>query len=179
MSEGYRAALALMVDMLRHMDQIYADQPLVENQNGTTIVPHPGLVLIDEIDAHLHPAWQREIGFWLKKRFPNVQFIVTTHSALVCQAADENGIFHLPPPGSDDMPLQLNNEEYWQIVRSKVDDVYLSPAFGLTQTRSPEAVSARQGYARLKAKKRGVGLSPEENNQIRLFERYVDPQEAA
>lgn len=179
MSEGYRAALALMIDMLRHMDQVYGDQPLVEHKDGTAIVPHPGVVLIDEIDAHLHPAWQREIGFWLKKRFPNIQFIVTTHSALVCQAADENGIFHLPPPGSDELPFQLDDEEYWRIVRSKADDVYLSPAFGLTQTRSPEAVSARRGYARLKAKKRGVGLTPEEDKQIRLFERYVDPQEAA
>jgi predicted ATPase len=179
MSEGYRAALALMIDMLRHMDQIYGDQPLVEHRDGTTIVPHPGVVLIDEIDAHLHPAWQREIGFWLKKRFPHIQFIVTTHSALVCQAADERGIFHLPPPGSDELPFQLDDEEYWRIVRSKADDVYLSPAFGLTQTRSPEAVTARQGYARLKAKKRGIGLTPEEDKQIRLFERYVDPQEAA
>ncbi len=179
MSEGYRAALALMIDMLRHMDQVYGDQPLVEHRDGTAIVPHPGVVLIDEIDAHLHPAWQREIGFWLKKRFPNIQFIVTTHSALVCQAADESGIFHLPPPGSSESPFQLDPEEYWRIVRSKADDVYLSPAFGLTQTRSPEAVASRQGYARLKAKKRGVGLTPEEDKQIRLFERYVDPQEAA
>lgn len=178
MSEGYRAALALMIDILRHMDQVYGDRDLVDYQDNTAVVPHPGLVLIDEIDVHLHPAWQREIGFWLKKRFPNVQFIVTTHSALVCQAADENGIFHLPPPGSGEKPFQVNSEDYWRIVRSKADDVYLSPAFGLTQTRSPEAVSARQNYARLKAKRKGIGLTLEEDRQFKLFERYVDPQEA-
>ncbi|MFY9821425.1 MAG: AAA family ATPase [Thermoanaerobaculia bacterium] len=179
MSEGYRAALALMIDILRHMDQIHGDEDLVERQGADLIVPFPGVVLIDEIDAHLHPAWQREIGFWLKRRFPAIQFIVSTHSALVCQAADENGIFHLPPPGSGESPFQVSLEDYWKIIRSKADEIYLSPAFGLTQTRSPEAVKARQGYARLKAKKKALSLTPEENRQMKLFGRYVDPEEAA
>ena len=156
MSEGYRAALALMIDILRHMDQVYGDQNLVESREDGLVVPHSGAVLIDEIDAHLHPAWQREIGFWLKQRFPMIQFLVTTHSALVCQAADENGIFHLPPPGSDESPFQVSRDDYLKIIRSKTDDIYLSPAFGLAQTRSPQAVAARQSYARLKAKKKAV-----------------------
>jgi predicted ATPase len=179
MSEGYRAALALMIDILRHMDQVYGDQNLVESNEEGLIVPHAGVVLIDEIDAHLHPAWQREIGFWLKKRFPLVQFLVTTHSALVCQAADENGIFHLPPPGSDESPFQVSQEDYLKIIRSQVDEIFLSPAFGLTQTRSPRAVAARQGHARLKAKKSSVGLTPDESGQLKLWEAYLDPEEAA
>jgi hypothetical protein len=176
MSDGYRSALALLIDILRHMDQVYGEEHLVEPGGDRFVVPHPGVVLIDEIDAHLHPAWQREIGFWLKARFPRVQFLVTTHSALVCQAADENGIFHLPPPGSEP-PFQVLEEDYWKIVRSKADDVYLSPAFGLTHTRSPEAVKARQGYARLKSKKKAVALTREEIGQLKLFERFVDPEE--
>jgi predicted ATPase len=179
MSKGYRAALALMIDIRRHMDQVYGDQNLVESHAGGLIVPHAGVVLIDEIDAHLHPAWQREIGFWLKRRFPLVQFLVTTHSALVCQAADENGIFHLPPPGSGETPFQVSQEDYLKIIRSQVDEIFLSPAFGLTQTRSPEAVAARQGHARLKAKKNALGLTPEERGQLKLWEVYIDPEEAA
>ncbi|MBW8878050.1 MAG: AAA family ATPase [Acidobacteria bacterium] len=177
MSEGYRAALALMIDILRHIEKVYGDESLIEQKGDAIVVPHPGVVLIDEIDAHLHPAWQREIGFWLKRRFPKIQFIVTTHSALVCQAADENGIFHLPPPGSDESPFQLDDEDYWNIVRAKTDDIYISPAFGLLQTRSPDAVAARQNYARLNAKKKTIGLTPEENKQLNLFERYVEPDE--
>jgi hypothetical protein len=100
MSEGYRAALALLVDILRHLVSVLGPDDLVrEDADGTQIVPHEGIVLIDEIDSHLHPEWQRQIGFWLKKRFPRIQFIVTTHSAMICQAADENMIYHLPPPG--------------------------------------------------------------------------------
>jgi hypothetical protein len=177
MSDGYRAALALMIDILRHLDKGYSDTQLVTERDGHVIVSLPGVVLIDEVDAHLHPEWQRRIGFWLKERFPNIQFIVSTHSALVCQAADRNGIFHLPPPGSGDPPFQLSEDDYWKVVRSKADEVLLSPAFGLEQTRSPQAVQARQGYARLKAKKKSVGLTSDEKRQLSLFEAYVEPDE--
>jgi hypothetical protein len=80
MSDGYRAALALLVDILRHMIQAFGVENLVERVDGRLQIAHSGVVLIDEIDAHLHPEWQREIGFWLKRHFPKVQFLVTTHS---------------------------------------------------------------------------------------------------
>ncbi|MCP4545472.1 MAG: AAA family ATPase, partial [bacterium] len=88
MSEGYRAALALMIDIMRHLDEAYPGSDLISMKNGNIVVPHRGVALIDEVDAHLHPGWQRNIGNWLKTRFPNFQFIVTSHSALVCQAGD-------------------------------------------------------------------------------------------
>lgn len=177
MSEGYRTALALMIDIMRHLEQVYGHHGLVTTKNGHVIVENRGVVMIDEVDAHLHPAWQREIGFWLKARFPNVQFIVTTHSALVCQAADERGIFHLTPPGSREDPYQLSDEDYWAIVRSKADDVLLSPAFGLTHTRSPRAVEARSDYTRLKAKRRSLPLTSEERKQLELFGRFVEREQ--
>ena len=73
----------------------------------------------------------------------------------------------------------MSRDDYIKIIRSKTDEIYLSPVFGLTQTRSPQAVAARQGYARLKAKKGAVGLTQEERGQMKLFERYLDPGEAA
>lgn len=108
MSDGYRAALALLADILRHLINAYGVAGLTERgDDGKLFVKRSGVVLIDEIDAHLHPEWQREIGFWLKRHFLHVQFLVTTHSPLICQAADENGLFVLPEPGSDDQPRAL------------------------------------------------------------------------
>jgi predicted ATP-binding protein involved in virulence len=46
----------------------------------------PAVVLIDEIDLHLHPKWQRDLLDWLSDLCPNTQFIVTTHSPLIVQA---------------------------------------------------------------------------------------------
>lgn len=179
MSDGYRAALALLVDILRHMIQAFGIENLVENVNGRLHVTHSGVVLIDEIDAHLHPEWQRGIGFWLKRHFPNVQFLVTTHSPIILQAADPNGLFVLPEPGSDEPPHALTEQQRLSIVASTPDTALLSPAFGLPNSRSDDAVEKRGRYSRLKAKRHaGIGLSAQELLDWRQLELFVnaDPE---
>lgn len=174
MSDGYRAALALLADILRHLIGAYGIEGLAEKDaDGKLKIVKGGVVMIDEIDAHLHPEWQREIGFWLKQHFPNIQFLVTTHSPIICQAADENGLFVLPEPGGDEQPRALTQEEYNTVIRSRPDTILLTPAFGLKNTRSPRAVQGRAEYAKLKAKERaGAKLSKEEQvrtKQLQLF----------
>lgn len=174
MSDGYRAALALLADILRHVINAYGPHDLTGySTDGKIYIKRSGVVLIDEIDAHLHPEWQREIGFWLKRHFPQVQFLVTTHSPIICQAADENGLFVLPEPGSDVNPRPLTAEEYRRVIASRPDTILLTPAFGLQNTRSPRAVEGRAELARLEAKKRaGVKLTREElqkEKQLQLF----------
>lgn len=177
MSDGYRAALAMMVDIVRHIVTVFGHEDLITDRDGTLFLNQQGIVLIDEVDAHLHPEWQRQIGFWLKKHFPRVQFIVTTHSALICQAADQDGIFHLPAPSSECAPFQLTGDEYFKIVRSKPDTILLSSAFGLAHTRSPLAVANRERYAQLAAKARVASLSPKERTEKRQLEMFVEPAE--
>lgn len=174
MSDGYRAALALLADILRHLINAYGVAGLAERgANGKLFVKRSGVVLIDEIDAHLHPEWQREIGFWLKRHFPNIQFLVTTHSPIICQAADENGLFVLPEPGSGEEPHALTPAEYRTVIASRPDTILLSPAFGLQNTRSPRAVEGRAAYAKLMAKRRAGGeLTKDEQaqaTQLQLF----------
>ncbi len=174
MSDGYRAALALLADILRHLINAYGVTDLTDrNADGKLFVKRSGVVLIDEIDAHLHPEWQREIGFWLKRHFPNIQFLVTTHSPIICQAADDNGLFVLPEPGSDDKPRALTVEEYRTVIRSRPDTILLTPAFGLQNTRSPRAVEGRAEYAKLMAKKRAGGkltaMESEQAGRLQLF----------
>ena len=55
-----------------------ADEPLPRVLKET-----PGVVLIDELDVHLHPKWQRRVASDLKRTFPNIQFICTSHSPQV------------------------------------------------------------------------------------------------
>lgn len=174
MSDGYRAALALMTDIVRHLINAYGIAGLTDiDETGRLFVKRSGVVLIDEIDAHLHPEWQREIGFWLKRHFPNIQFLVTTHSPIICQAADPSGLFVLPEPGSNATPHPLSDEEYRIVIASRPDTILLTSAFGLQNTRSPRAVDGRAEYSRLEAKKRaGASLSLDEQarfEQSRLF----------
>ncbi|MFC3983207.1 AAA family ATPase [Streptosporangium jomthongense] len=166
MSEGYRAALAMLIDIFRHMVDAYGVENLVSHHpDGSSYVNRPGVVLIDEVDAHLHPEWQREIGFWLKSHFPAVQFIVTTHSPLVCQAADGKRIYHMPPVGAGN-PFILSDDDYVRIITGKPDQILLTPAFGLTNTRSPRAVEARRKHSRLVAKRISKGLTEDEAREL-------------
>lgn len=174
MSDGYRAALALLADILRHLISAYGIDGLAEKDAaGKLKIVKGGVVMIDEIDAHLHPEWQQKIGFWLKQHFPNIQFLVTTHSPIICQAADENGLFVLPEPGGDEKPRALTQQEYNTVITSRPDTILLTAAFGLQNTRSPRAVQGRAEYAKLMAKERaGAKLSKDEQvkaKQLQLF----------
>lgn len=175
MSDGYRAALALLADILRHLINAYGVSELTDRSaDGKLFVKRSGVVLIDEIDAHLHPEWQREIGFWLKRHFPKIQFLVTTHSPIICQAADENGLFVLSEPGSFDAPRALTTEEYEKVISSRPDTILLTAAFNLQNTRSPRAVEGRGEYAKLMAKKRaGAQLSKEELGKAEQLEMFA------
>jgi energy-coupling factor transporter ATP-binding protein EcfA2 len=155
MSDGYRSMLALLCDILKQMSEAYPGQDLLERDTQQHVVVNKsGVVLIDEVDSHLHPEWQREIGLWLVKHFPRVQFIITTHSPLVCQAASPNGIFHLPEPGSTDKPYRLTQEAYERVIASTADTVLLK-VFDMKSTRSPRADEGRKQWSRLQAKRKG------------------------
>ena len=179
MSDGYRVALALLADVMRHLITTYGVEGLIERgEDGRICIRRGGVVLIDEVDAHLHPEWQREIGFWLKRHFPNIQFLVTTHSPIICQAADTNGLFVLPEPGSDVQPRSLTRQEYETVISSRPDTILLTSAFGLQNTRSPRAVESRAEFAKLQAKKRAVGkLTRDEEIRLGQLELFVTTEE--
>lgn len=179
MSDGYRSALALLADILRHLINTYGTTDLTgQDAEGRIYIKRSGVVLIDEIDAHLHPEWQREIGFWLKRHFPNIQFIVTSHSPLICQAADPNGLFVLPEPGSDEPARALTPEEYQEVISSRPDTILRSAAFGLQNTRSPVAVEARSAFADLRTKQRAGGkLTKTELVELERLRQYINPDE--
>ncbi|MBY8273596.1 AAA family ATPase [Vibrio fluvialis] len=75
LSQGERTLIALVSDIARRL--------VILNPNLENPLAGHGIVLIDEIDLHLHPKWQKTIVQKLEKTFPNIQFIVSTHSALV------------------------------------------------------------------------------------------------
>lgn len=69
-----------------------------------------GLVMIDELDLHLHPNWQRHVVADLKRAFPNVQFVATTHSPYIVQSLDANELINLDRV-SDVKPSDLSLNE--------------------------------------------------------------------
>jgi hypothetical protein len=148
MSDGYRAVAALVVDLLKQTYDAYGRLE-TRSVQGVTVIDAPGVVIIDEIDAHLHVSWQKRIGGWLKRHFPRIQFIVTTHSPYVCQAADENGLIRMPGPDEQEPPHIVDLELYERIVYGSGDDAVMSRLFGLDTPYSDEAVRLRRELADL------------------------------
>ena len=96
LSDGQRTQLALVADLaLRSVilnPQFGADAP----------TRTPGIVLIDELDLHLHPFWQRRVVHNLTSAFPALQFIATTHSPFIVQSLGPNQLIVLDPRGQEE-----------------------------------------------------------------------------
>jgi predicted ATP-binding protein involved in virulence len=149
LSDGYRATAALVLDIVRLLHDCF--QRLDVDGSGHRVL-NSGVVLIDEVDLHLHVSWQKQIGFWLKRHFPNIQFIVTTHSPFVCQAADARGLIRLPAPGENRTAEHVSDDLYNTVVNGSLDDAVLTELFGLETPYSEPAERLREDIARLEAK---------------------------
>ncbi|AGX88649.1 AAA family ATPase [Candidatus Symbiobacter mobilis] len=107
LSDGYRVMLGLVMDLARRLAQA---NPPYEYDTGvgrdsTDPLDSPAIVLIDEVDLHLHPKWQQRVLGDLRRTFRNTQFIVTTHSPQVLttipseciRILKDNQIYSAPP----------------------------------------------------------------------------------
>ena len=85
LSDGYKNTISMVADIAYRM---YTLNPQLKED---AICLTPGVILIDEVDLHLHPRWQHLILTDLRRIFPNVQFIVTTHApAVISSVKSEN-----------------------------------------------------------------------------------------
>lgn len=89
LSDGERSFIAMLGDLVRRL--ALANPDLANPLEGH------GVVLIDEIELHLHPRWQREVVEKLRTSFPNIQFIATTHSPFVIQSLRPGELITLEP----------------------------------------------------------------------------------
>ena len=92
LSDGQRGFFAMIADIAIRCTQ------LNPQLNGEAIRQTKGLVLVDEIDLHLHPEWQRQIVRSLVETFPNIQFVVTTHSPIVLTEVEPASVVDLDRP---------------------------------------------------------------------------------
>lgn len=160
-SDGYQAVVPMVLDLIRRLSEHYVDlsPPLSDNhiglslpEDGKAICLLPGVVLIDEVDAHMHVSWQQKIGFWLKNHFPKIQFLVTTHSPFVCQAASPHGLIRLPSPSETKKMEPVADWVFKAVVNGSVDDAVMSELFGLDHAHSDQSEHDRDKIAILETK---------------------------
>ena len=87
LSGGYKAVLSVTADIAKRLSIANPDSPDPLNEEA--------VILIDELDLHLHPKWQKEIVDDLKSTFPNCQFIISTHSPFIIQSLDAEELFDI------------------------------------------------------------------------------------
>lgn len=108
LSDGERSFLAMVVDTARHLAQANPSltDPLKDGK---------GIVLIDELELHLHPKWQRTVVNHLQETFPSLQFITTTHSPFVIQSLKPGQLIKLDPESYE--------EEYDEYADKSIEDI--------------------------------------------------------
>ena len=152
---GYRSMITWVVDFAAGLFRLYPDSenPLAE----------PAVCLVDEIDLHLHPSWQRRIMGHLSRLFPKTQFIATAHSPLVVQAAADvkANVVVLKRQGDhvviDNNPISV---EGW-----RVDQILNSELFGEQPLRNGKFEELRREQDELLKKMR-----PSKKDKARLAE---------
>lgn len=123
LSAGEQNMMALVGDLAKRAVQLNAvlfNTDVDSNADASALSPlqyTPGIVLIDEIDLHLHPRWQRVIIPKLREHFPRVQFVVTTHSPFVMQSIEIGNIVTLPQM---EQSTSLSGWEIYEIIQDKM-----------------------------------------------------------
>lgn len=165
LSDGFRTTLSFTFELFRLLvwsfgSEVFLTHCVSASSPGQPPqVTLPGVVLIDEVDAHLHPTWQHRIGQWCKRCFPNLQFLVTTHSPIICQAAEGGTVFKLPQPGTEEAARMLAGDEFERLVYGSVLDAYSTAAFDEQATRSDAGRKLLDELAALNIKELDEGLS--------------------
>lgn len=148
MSDGYRALFAMAVDIMRRMVEVWGNLEYAQ-----------GVVLIDEIDVHLHPRWKIEVMSALRRAMPRVQFIVTAHDALCLRGMRDGEVQVLYRDEHDRIRLR---EDLPNIELMRTDQLLTSDLFGLLSTARPEVDADLHRYAYLLGK---PGLDPDERRE--------------
>ena len=119
LSDGEKCTLAMVGDLARRM--------AVANPHMKDPLGGEAIVLIDEADLHLHPAWQRHIVGALEDTFPNCQFILSTHSPAILSHVDSSGIWLLERK-SHGIDARRPDDSYGQAVDRILEDIINVPA---------------------------------------------------
>lgn len=124
LSLGYKTIISWLVDFTYKLADYYDNSENVYNEHA--------IVMVDEIDLHLHVTFQKKLVKFLTTTFKNVQFIVTAHSPLVVQASSKANILLLKRKGTR-AEVQQNEVD---ISKWRIDQIYSSKLFGNLSTRS-------------------------------------------
>ena len=160
LSDGYQSTIAWVAELIGQ----YA------LEHGAVAAPEDmqGVVLLDEIDLHLHPSWQCRLVPILKKVFPKMQFIVTTHSPLVLTGFDAHEIVRLEFGTDGLVHARTGQIETGLMDATEVLDEY----FGVLAQENPELLRLRARWAELAGHS---ARTPEQEGELAMLKSRLAP----
>ena len=143
LSDGYRAYVGWIADLLFHICHTCP--------SGKKLVENRGIVMVDEIDLHLHPKWQMTVLPTLARELPNIQFIATSHSPLVVGSLEWMNIIVMQAgPQQTSVARRLTEPVHGL----DADQVLLTDFFGMESTRRWREGSEDEGFDPESARRR-------------------------
>lgn len=156
-SDGYRSMIVMAADIAYRMSILNPHLGLEVTQKT------PGIVLIDEIDLHLHPNWQRNVVEDLKRTFPKVQFTAATHSPFIVQSLRE-------PAELIDLDGKAKLFENMDISIEDIAEEIMNVDMPQKSKRYVEMMKVAEEYYKLLEK----GKSTEDDAELREIKRRLD-----
>jgi hypothetical protein len=129
LSDGYRAYVGWVADLLYHV--------CMGTPTRHKLVDNRGVVLVDEVDLHLHPEWQQRVIPTLARAFPNLQFVFTSHSPLVVGSLRKENVFVLESAETNGVKRAVLRPSDEEVYGLSSDQILTSGHFGLSSARDP------------------------------------------
>lgn len=160
LSDGYQNIAAWVGDLLYQISEIFQDykNPLKAR----------GLLIIDEVDLHLHPKWQRSLLSFLEERLPNMQLVVTTHSVVTAQQSPENALFYCIRREGEAPEIVAFEGDPGKLL---LNQLIVTEAFGHIPDESVDLQSSKARYRELHSKKRKTSR---DKNEMKALSQTID-----
>jgi len=154
-SQGTQSLLGWVGVLLQRLNDFYSSgpegTPSQARDASVSLLDQHALVLMDEIDAHMHPFWQKQIIRSLQELFPNMQFIATTHSPLIVSSLRKENVRIFERDLESGKVGAVLPEDDFEGLRS--DQILTSPLFRLRTTRTSGMVEKMERYSELLGKR--------------------------
>ncbi len=156
LSQGTASLIGWIGILLQRLYEIYGERDRPRERYA--------LVLMDEIDAHMHPEWQQSLIPNLMELFPNVQFVTTTHSPLIVGSREPREVFLLRR--DEENPGRVLVERPEEPLQGwRADQILTSSLFGLQSSRDAETQKTLMRYTELSAK---TDRTPDEEQELKV-----------
>lgn len=161
LSDGYQNVAAWVGDLLFQITEIFDDyaNPLHAR----------GVLIIDEVDLHLHPKWQRTLLDFLEKQLPKMQLVVTTHSVVTAQQTPENALFYSTRTKTEGPKIVAFEGDPGGLL---LNQLMITEAFGHISDHSVKTEADKLRYRKLSRKARKTEKDRDE--MVRIEQRISD-----